>query len=351
MYMSKQAKILVIGTSRKTRGGITSVIKAHEQGEQWKRFKCKWIETHIDTNPIDKIYYFTTALLQYIFLLPFYDIVHIHLAVVKRKLVFFYLAKFFKKKTIVHLHVPDPETSINGKNKHLYRKIMQNADQVIVLSEFWRTQLKDVLQITERVTTIYNPCPTIETVKNIDKKNQILFAGTISKRKGYDLLLRAFAPISQKHPNWNIALAGNGEITEAEQLAKELHIEKQVTLLGWISGDKKAEAFSSSKIFCLPSYSEGFPMAVLDAWAFGLPVICTPVGGLTDIVVDEKNALVFECGDIETLTKKLDTLISNETLYNRIAEQSRKLSQTSFNLVTINQQIADLYLKIFNNGH
>lgn len=41
-------KVLVVATSRKTRGGITSVVKAHEQGEQWREFGCEWIETHID---------------------------------------------------------------------------------------------------------------------------------------------------------------------------------------------------------------------------------------------------------------------------------------------------------------
>ena len=45
---NKKKKVLVVATSRKTRGGITSVIKAHEIGEQWKKFHCKWIETHID---------------------------------------------------------------------------------------------------------------------------------------------------------------------------------------------------------------------------------------------------------------------------------------------------------------
>ena len=41
-------KVLVLATSRKTRGGVTSVVKAHEQGEQWKKYHCKWIETHRD---------------------------------------------------------------------------------------------------------------------------------------------------------------------------------------------------------------------------------------------------------------------------------------------------------------
>ena len=70
-------KVLVVATSRKTKGGITSVVKAHETGEQWKKFHCKWIETHRDGNSVRKLWYLATALIEYICLLPFYDIVHI----------------------------------------------------------------------------------------------------------------------------------------------------------------------------------------------------------------------------------------------------------------------------------
>lgn len=48
-------KVLVVATSRKTRGGITSVVKAHETSEQWKKFHCKWIETHRDGNNIGTV--------------------------------------------------------------------------------------------------------------------------------------------------------------------------------------------------------------------------------------------------------------------------------------------------------
>ena len=48
-------KVLVVATSRKTKGGITSVVKAHETGEQWKKFHCKWIETHRDGNSVRKL--------------------------------------------------------------------------------------------------------------------------------------------------------------------------------------------------------------------------------------------------------------------------------------------------------
>lgn len=94
-------KVLVVATSRKTRGGITSVIKAHETGEQWKKYHCRWIETHRDGNAIRKLWYLFTALIEYILLLPFYDIVHIHIATTqsaKRKMLFLYPAKWIGKK-------------------------------------------------------------------------------------------------------------------------------------------------------------------------------------------------------------------------------------------------------------
>lgn len=64
-------KVLVVATSRKTRGGITSVINAHEKGAQWKHFHCRWIETHIDKGWVYKLWYFITGFIQYLIMLPF----------------------------------------------------------------------------------------------------------------------------------------------------------------------------------------------------------------------------------------------------------------------------------------
>ena len=98
-------RVLVVATSRKTRGGITSVIKAHETGEQWKRFHCRWIETHRDGNILRKLWYLATSIIEYVCLLPFYDIVHIHIATTssaKRKRIFLRLAKLLNKIVIFH---------------------------------------------------------------------------------------------------------------------------------------------------------------------------------------------------------------------------------------------------------
>ena len=87
-------------------------------------------------------------------------------------------------------------------------------------------------------------------------------------------------------------------------------------------------------------------MAVLDAWAYGLPVITTPVGGIPDIAEDGKNMLLFNAGDTEKLAYNMKTLIDNEDLRNQIINESIKLAKTTFNIDTINKQIESLYQEL-----
>lgn len=134
-------KVLVIATSHKTRGGITSVIKAHQKGEQWKEFHCKWIETHIDKGRFFKLFYFCKGWILFVLNLPFYDIVHIHTSEPPsaiRKCLFMWWSKLWKKKVIVHFHAFSPETTINGKYQKVYKYLFSHADKVIVLSQLWK---------------------------------------------------------------------------------------------------------------------------------------------------------------------------------------------------------------------
>ena len=287
------AKVLVIATSRKTRGGITSVVKAHETGEQWKKYHCRWIETHRDGNSIRKLWYLGTALVEYICLLPFYDIVHIHLATTqsaKRKKMFFYLAKWLSKKVILHFHPSNEKFLFEPMNSKLYRKLFSKADLVLVLSEQWRCWIKMALGLSNHIEVLYNPCPIVNRRDDL-RKNHILFAGTIISRKGYETLIRGFARIAQEHSDWKVIFAGNGEIANAMKIVECCGIQNQVEFLGWVTDKDKEKVFQEASVYCLASDGEGFPMGVLDAWAYGIPCVVTPVGGIPDIVVDGENGL------------------------------------------------------------
>jgi glycosyltransferase involved in cell wall biosynthesis len=342
----KNPKVLVVATSRKTRGGITSVVKAHEQGEQWKKYNCKWIETHRDSNKFIKWFYLLRALAQYIVLLPFYDLVHMHMAMgrsAKRKSIFVKIAKLLNKKIIIHFHPPGayPHLLENGL-RELYASLFQLADKVVLLSPEWKRWCKKELNIEKNLTVIYNPCNPVNLI-SCKKKKQILYAGSIIERKGYKDLIKAFSKIAEKYPDWKVVFAGNGEVDNGKVLAKDLKIENQVEFKGWVSGVDKEKIFSESMIYCLASYGEGFPMAVLDAWSYGLPIVTTPVGGLPDIIIEKENALIFPPKDFEYLAKQLEIMIKDEFLRTRISEKSVDLAKNTFDLGIINRQIHSLY--------
>lgn len=350
-------KVLVVATSRKTRGGVTSVVKAHEQGEQWKKYHCRWIETHRDGGFTVKFLMVIPAFIQYLFLLPFYDLVHIHTSEPPsafRKVAFMWWTKLWRKKTVVHFHSFSPETTVRSRFAFLYRYLFGGADRVVVLSEYWKREvLKEVP--SAKVTVIYNPCLAHVTKLSagfadydgpLPHVHSILYAGTVNQRKGYADMLRAFAKIACRHKDWQIVFAGNGEIESGKSLAEEMGISDQTLWLGWVSGADKDRAFQESTVFCLPSYAEGFPMSVLDAWSYGLPVITTPVGGIPDVARDGDNMLLFKPGDVNGLAECMERMITDRELRDKISRASLEFAETTFNIETINRQIGELYSEV-----
>lgn len=341
-------KVLVVATSPKSRGGIATVVGALRKTDVWCTHKCCWVATHIDRSKLRKLLILVSGLLKYMVLLPWYDIVHIHLSTTvsaNRKYIFYKLARLFRKKVVVHLHCGSQLSEIwNSK----YQEMFTNSNMCIVLSNSIREMIVARTGQANNVRVVYNPSPSGVEVSKSDKRSKtILFAATLYRQKGYLDLIEAFAQVAPKYPEWKLVLAGNGNQVEGVSKAGQLGVGERVEFLGWISGDEKDRAFKEASIFCLPSYAEGFPMAVLDAWAYGLPVITTPVGGVPDIVVDGENGLLFNPGDVATLASKLSMLIENEELRAKISKESLYLARTTFNVNTIANQLANIYEDIY----
>ena len=349
-------RVLVVATGRKTRGGITNVVKVHETGEQWNRFHCRWIETHRDGYFLRKVWYFLTALIEYMCLLPFYQLVHIHVATTqsaKRKLVFYRIAKLFGKKIICHFHPANERFLYEPGVAELYREMFSGADLILVLAPQWKIWINESLgdgPWIEKLEVLYNPCPQVTRNPEIKKKKQILYAATIVKRKGYDIQLKAFAKIASRYPEWNMVFAGNpwlkegiDELADGKRIAEELGISDRVTWLPWQSGEDKDRLFFESAIFCLASDGEGFPMAVLDSWAYGVPCIVTPVGGIPGVVTDGEEALLFPIGDVDSMSVQMERLMSDENLRNHLVAQADKLCERLFTPERVNERLGNIY--------
>ena len=344
-------KVLVLSTSKKARGGIATVIKLYEQSEMWKIYHCRWVSTHRDGNKLIKIWYLCKGMMEFVFLLPFYDIVHIHFSLAgsaRRKLPFFRIAKQIRKKTIIHLHCG---SQIDDIWNNTYQIMFEQCDCGIILSESLKSKVEEHVGKSAKLKVVYNPCPIVSDIASYEKRNHILFSGTLYDGKGYKDLIRAFAKVATNHSDWKVVLAGNGEVEQARSLASELGINEQVELLGWVSGEAKHKAFCEARALCLPSYAEGFPMAVLDAWAYGLPVVTTPVGGVPDVAVDGENMLLFNPGDVDALAMQLERIMNDERLRQKLSEESVKMAHGKFDLVTITEQVGELYNKLAMNDN
>jgi poly(glycerol-phosphate) alpha-glucosyltransferase len=135
-------------------------------------------------------------------------------------------------------------------------------------------------------------------------KKRMLFLSRVHPKKGLPHLLRAWKNLGREADNWALLIAGgdqNGHAQEVAILATELGLGKAVVFLGPLQGEAKKRALAGSDAFVLPSFSEGFSMAVLEAAAFGLPVLFTPqcnfpeltaCGGAIEAAPNEKDCLI-----------------------------------------------------------
>jgi poly(glycerol-phosphate) alpha-glucosyltransferase len=109
-------------------------------------------------------------------------------------------------------------------------------------------------------------------------KKLVLFMARLHPKKGVETLLRAWHQVHGDHGDWHLVVAGpdGGLEGQARALATQLGIASSVTFTGHLEGRAKRQALAAASVFILPSRSEGFSMAVLEAMAARIPVIITP---------------------------------------------------------------------------
>lgn len=350
MGQKKKPKVLVLATSRLTHGGISTVVAAHSTTSTWSEYRCRWIATHRSGSKLRKLLYMAKGLGIYMLCLPGADIVHIHtshLPSALRKLIFLRLARLAGKKTVVHFHA-DVELTIVEKHIDHYRSLFKRADIIVVLHQNAKDSLSRLFpEMEDRIRVVYNPSPHVETTEPMPTARHgyktILYAGIVSPAKGYDVLIKAFAKVAADFPDWRLVIAGNGETRQAGMLAKELGVADRVDFPGWVTGDEKHRLFSEASVFCLPSLNEGFPMVVLEAWAYGLPVVATPAGGLGEVAVDGDNILFVRPGDADQLAENLRRLMDDENFRKKIGSESNKLAESEFNIEDISSDLEIIY--------
>jgi glycosyltransferase involved in cell wall biosynthesis len=152
----------------------------------------------------------------------------------------------------------------------------------------------------------------------------VAFVGRLDAVKGVPLLLEAFAAVSPRHPEARLTIAGDGPARarlEARVLA--LGLTGVVRFAGYLDEAGVARLLETADMLVLPSFAEGLPVVLMEAFASRLPVIATQVAGVPELVEDGVSGFIVPPGEVESLTLRLDTLLSDPALCARMGEAGR----------------------------
>jgi len=145
----------------------------------------------------------------------------------------------------------------------------------------------------------------------------ILAAGRLAPQKGFDLLIKAYAQVAPRHPDWHLRICGRGDMQpRLEELLDEYGVREHVTLAG--PAERIGEEMAAASIFVLSSRFEGFPLVLLEAMSKGMAVVAydCPTGP-ADIIDDHRNGLIVPPKDVDALAAGIVEMIEDEQLRRR----------------------------------
>lgn len=269
-------------------------------------------------------------------------------------------ARQLAKPYIVSAHGMLEPWALNqkGLKKKLYSALIErgNLNQAACLHALTEAEVEDYRRFGCRrpVAVIPNAVEIpahvdrslfVESFPEVGDKRFILFLGRLHPKKGLSLLIEAWEKVCDLHPDVNLVIAGpdeNNYRSQLAQLIEERRITGRVLFTGMLDSDRKWSALASAICFVLPSFSEGFSMAVLEAMGMGVPVIVTKQCHVTE--VSEAHAGWEISPAVDELTVALEEVLRNNLDANQqIGNRGREVVSRKFSWKVVARQMAGLY--------
>jgi len=178
-------------------------------------------------------------------------------------------------------------------------------------------------------------------------RTNFIFIGALDRAhyfKGVDCLLRALADL--KTDRWRLKIVGIGDLQDSyEKLSRKLNLDKQIEFAGKLDRETLARALQNSDLLILPSINrnEAFGIVLIEALACGVPVIASDLPGVRRVFEDHKQGLLIKPGDINDLREKLDFIINNEKIRQKMAQEARRLAENKYSLEQMRIKLNSLF--------
>lgn len=286
-----------------------------------------------------------------------YDIFHIHSIPVSNGNIFFKLLKNLVISvwgTDIIWDVPNKKESF--RRKLAKRVILESADIITSTSYFMLNWVKKYIKKEKEIYVIpfgvdlkkFRP---EKYKKKRDKTVKIYITKLLRPKYGIDILIKAFSYLCKELNNIELHIIGEGPLKEELiNLTKSLSIDSKVKFWGYIKHSELPEIISQMDIFVMPSISESFGVAAIEASAMKIPVVASNIGGVPEVVIHNKTGFLFKPGDIKELEKYLKILITNKELREKMGIEGRKFVLDKYNWEKNVDEMEKLYYKILDGS-
>jgi GalNAc-alpha-(1->4)-GalNAc-alpha-(1->3)-diNAcBac-PP-undecaprenol alpha-1,4-N-acetyl-D-galactosaminyltransferase len=230
--------------------------------------------------------------------------------------------------TVISERIDPSQQAIGRAWSFLRRRTYPSARALVVQTERVRQQMIPVMR-GRPIYVIPNPvqAPSNEAEKRQRRDSaasprQIVAMGRLAPQKGFDLLIEAFARISERFPQWSLTILGEGPQRRAlEELVVQRGLKDRVRLPGW--EPEPIAVLRQSELFVLSSRFEGFPNALLEAMAAGLAVISFDCpSGPAEIIRDGIDGVLVPPEDVAALANAIERVMADEPLRRRLATEA-----------------------------
>jgi len=266
----------------------------------------------------------------------------------------FWIQKFFG--------VPYISTCHGFFKARLHRKIFPCwGNKVIAISQAVQRHLSDDLGVKyENIALIYNGLdmnnfPQYSNEQTADYKRKIGLGdgpvigniARLSSVKGQDYLIEAMKVVVGKFPLAQLLFVGDGKIKKnLIKQSQSLNLEKNIFFIP--SVDKTSLVLAVMDIFVMSSLAEGLGLSIMEAQAMGLPVIATFVGGIPELIEDNKTGILIPPQDSEILANAITSLLENKLRARQLGENARKSVREKFSISKMVDETEKLYQSVIS---
>jgi colanic acid/amylovoran biosynthesis glycosyltransferase len=211
-------------------------------------------------------------------------------------------------------------------DRPVFLKLKEKINQakfVVAISSFGKSQLQRWVDFSQwnKIKVVH--CGLEKSFYDVPASRmdiglrRMLCVGRICEQKGQLLLIEAAKILHDKQIDFELILAGDGEMrAEVELQIAKYHLQQKVKITGWISSDEVRKHILSSQVLVLPSFAEGLPVVIMEAMSLRRPVISTYIAGIPELLIHRENGWLCVAGDVEQLANTMQEALNTplETL-------------------------------------